>query len=107
MNYCCFIVKIITPPIQTYFEDEISLVEIVTKFSSIRKKKTVEVFRLSVWGNLANDIIKYYHVNDYIIIEGYISYNCNLFEPFQNNQIEISVRKIYPFFLNNRLNIIS
>jgi single-stranded DNA-binding protein len=106
MNYSCFIIKILSNPIQSYFEDNISLVEILGKFPQIRNKRTIEYFRISIWGNLADDVIKYYQINDYLIIEGYISVNQNLFEMdnfAKNNQVEISVRKIYPFLLNNRM----
>jgi hypothetical protein len=80
MNYSCFIIKILSNPIQSYFEDNISLVEILGKFPQIRNKRTIEYFRISIWGNLADDVIKYYQINDYLIIEGYISVNQNLFE---------------------------
>jgi single-stranded DNA-binding protein len=106
MNYSCFIIKIISDPIQSYFEENISLVEIIGKFPQIRNKRRVEHFRISVWGNLADDVMKYYQINDYIIIEGYISLNLDFFETdnlAKNNQVAISVRKIYPFLLNNRM----
>jgi len=106
MNYTCFIIKIISDPIQSYFEDNSSLVEIIGKFPQIRNKRTIDYFRISIWGNLADDVMKYYQINDYIIIEGYMFLNRDLFEidnSVKNSQIEISVRKIYPFLLNNRI----
>jgi single-stranded DNA-binding protein len=106
MNYSCFIIKIISDPIQSYFEENISLVEILGKFPQIRNKRTMEHFRISIWGNLADDVMKYYQINDYIIIEGYISLNLDLFEMdnlAKKNQVAISVRKIYPFLLKNQI----
>jgi single-stranded DNA-binding protein len=98
MNYSCFIVKIINDPIRSQFEDNVSLAEMMVKFSIVRKKKTIEEFRVLVWGNLAEDIIKYYKKNDYIIIEGYLR---NISEPGMKDQVEISAKKVYPFLLKN------
>jgi single-stranded DNA-binding protein len=102
MNYSCFIVKIINEPISSQFQDNISLIEMMVQFSPVRKTKTVKNFRVLVWGNLAEDIIKYYKVNDYIIIEGYIR---NFSEPGMTNQVEVSARKIYPFLLKEKKNL--
>jgi single-stranded DNA-binding protein len=101
MNYSSFIVKIIDDPISSQFKDNIPLVEMMVKFSVLRKTKTIENFRVVVWGNLAEDIIKYYKKNDYIIIEGYIR---NISEPGTKDQVEISARKVYPFLLKNQSN---
>ena len=43
--------------------------------------------------------MKYYKINDSIVIEGYISVRNN--GTTKNKQIEISVFKIYPFLLND------
>jgi hypothetical protein len=94
-------VKILNQPILNQFEDNISLVELIVKFATVRKTKTMDTFRVSVWGNLAEDIIKYYRINDYIMIEGYIR---NFLEPGEMDQVEISARKIYPFLLKTRIN---
>jgi single-stranded DNA-binding protein len=104
MNYSCFIAKIINEPISSQFDDNISLVELIVKFPTIRKTKTINTFRVLVWGNLADDIVKYYRVNDYIIIEGYVR---NFSEPGVADQVEISARKIYPFLLKNQTNILN
>lgn len=104
MNYSSFIVKIVEEPIQSYFEDGIPMTEIIVKFSQIRKRKTIQTFRISIWGNLADDVIKYYQINDYIVIEGYISIRPRFSEDnifSKNNQVEVSIRKIYPFLLSN------
>ena len=42
--------------------------------------------------------MKYYKVNDYVLIEGFISFRKKEFET--NQQIEISVSKIYPLSRN-------
>jgi len=104
MNYASFIVKIIEKPQQSFFENEISVAEVIVKLCQIRNKKSEMVLRVSLWGNLSYDAIKYYEVNDYIIIEGYISLREGVSENLQipiDKQVEISAFKIYPFLLNN------
>ena len=99
MNYCNFIVKIVEKPVQQYFKDNISLVEIGVQISQLRSAKTLQTLQIILWGDLGYDSLKYYQINDYIIIEGYIS----LWKDFlqsdkfrSKSQVLISVRKIYP-----------
>ena len=96
MNYSCFIVKIVNEPISSQFKNNISLVEMLVKFSTVRKVKAIETLRVLVWGNLAEDIIKYYQVNDYIIIEGYVR---NFSETGIKDQVEVSVKKSLSIFV--------
>ena len=104
MNYANFIVKIIEKPEQSFFENDISVTEVIGKLRQIRNKKFEITLRLSLWGNLAYDAIQYYQINDYIIIEGYVSLRESISESYKipiDKQVEISVFKIYPFLLNN------
>jgi hypothetical protein len=104
MNYVNFIVKIIGKPKQSFFENNICITEVVVKLCQTKKNKLEIPLQLSIWGNLGYDIMQYYHINDYIIIEGYISLressskSSKIITP---KQIEVSVFKIYPFFLKN------
>nr|YP_010537130.1 hypothetical protein ON770_pgp064 [Lithodesmioides polymorpha]UYC30917.1 hypothetical protein [Lithodesmioides polymorpha] len=102
MNYSNFIVKIIEIPKQSFFKDNTSVTEILVKFPQIRENKLASTFYLSIWGDLAYDILKYYNVNDYIIIEGYISLKSSISDYLiLDKQVEISVFKIYPFIVND------
>jgi len=104
MNYVSFIVKIIGKPEQSFFEDEISVTEVLVKLCQIGKNKVEIPLRLSIWGNLAYEVKQYYQINDYIIIEGYISLRESISDRYQipnDKQVEISVFKIYPFLLKN------
>lgn len=103
MNYCTFIVKILKKPEKSYFEDAVWVSELPVKFYQFQNVNYDQSLILSFWGNLANDIVAYYQLNDYVIIEGYIHFkkmnnerNFNLID----KQIEISVFKIYPYLLN-------
>ena len=73
MNYSTFVVRLVQQPKQNFLKDNISVVETYVKFVPTRQKKSIEVFKISVWGKLAEDLMKYYKINDYLIIEGYIS----------------------------------
>ena len=104
MNYATFIVKILEKPEQSFFNDNTSVTEVLVKFSQVKNNASKTVFQLSFWGNLAYDIAQYYRVNDYIIIEGYISLRESLAHQSTfsvDKQVEISVFKVYPFIINS------
>ena len=96
MNYSNFIVKVIKGPKQKFFKKNILLKELHVQFPSTRtkNKKVLNTMDLLIWGNLGQDVIKYYKINDYLLIEGFISLRKKRFD--NNQQIKISVTKIYP-----------
>lgn len=100
MNYSTFIVKIVKKPVQSFFKNNISLTELIVQFPQVRSKNYIDTFHVNVWGNLSHDVIKYYQINDYIVIEGYISFRTTN-QKKNNKQIEISAFKIYPLILKN------
>ena len=103
MNYSSFIVKIIQKPKQSFSDNNIPFTEILAKFYQFRHN-SYNICKLSTWGNLSDDVIKYYQVNDYLIIEGYLSRRKSILKDYNTiNEIEISVFKIYPFALNNNI----
>jgi len=104
MNYSTFIVKFITSPEQSFFEDDTSVTEVLVQFAENTNETYVDTFQISVWGSLAYDVKKYYKINDYLIIEGYLSFSENYSESLINdidNEIEFTVNKIYPFVLKS------
>ena len=103
MNHIILIVRIINNPKQSFFDNNIVLTEIIGKFYQF-KKNSYNRCKLLIWGNLAYDSIKYYHMDDYLIIEGSISVNKTSLEGFKElTEIEIAVSKIYPFILKSIL----
>lgn len=108
MNYSTFIVKILKKPEKSYFKEDICVAEVPAKFYQFQNSNADQHLTLNFWGNLANDVITYYQLNDYIIIEGYIyskRINNDINLSMNNKEIEISVFKIYPYLLNiNKLN---
>jgi len=104
MNYISLIVKLIGKPEQRFFDDNISVTEVMAKFSQVQKNRNDIVVKLCIWGNLAYDMVQYYQINDYILVEGYVSLNqaeVDASTLLNEKQLELSVFKIYPFLLIN------
>ncbi len=103
MNYTSFMVKVIGKPEQSFFDNDISVTEMIAKFYQFRDN-SYNICKLSIWGNLSYDVMQYYQINDYLIVEGYISRRDASFEAYNiTTEIEISVFKIYPFALNSAI----
>lgn len=103
MNYTNFIIKIIEKPQQSFFNNDISVTEILAKFYQVHEN-SYNICKLLIWGSLSYDIMQYYQLNDYLIVEGYISRP--IFDSEDHNlktEIEISVLKVYPFALNTMI----
>jgi len=101
-NYVGSIVKIVEPPSQKVVNKNIVKTEFRVQLPQLRNPSLVN---LVFWGNLARDIMNYYQVNDYIMIEGYLSFsikpNDELKLVKRNIQkAQITVSKIYPLSLN-------
>ena len=100
-NYIGVIVKILESPKNKIIKTNISVTKFRAQFPQIRKTKIIEIV---VWGNLANDVAKYYGINDYILVEGYISLQ-KFNSPKSNRKIlkcaRLTVLKAYPFLLSS------
>ena len=100
-NYIGIIVKVLESPNKIFFNNTILFTKFRVQFPQIQNSQIVT---LVFWGNLASDVHNYYQVNDYIIIEGYLALNNQQFFNKCNQNLkkfEITVLKIYPFFLNS------
>ena len=99
-NYIGGIVKILEVPKQKFLNNTTAVTEFRVQLPQVRNTTIVH---LIFWGNLARDVATYYKINDYILIEGYLSLrdkrSSNLTaQPYK--QIEITVLKLYPFLLS-------
>ena len=95
MNYFASIVKILEKPTQIINNDKIVSTEFRAQLIQIRNNQIVN---LVFWGNLARDVVNYYQINDYIIIEGYLSlHNKTNNKLMKQNlkKVQITVLKIY------------
>jgi single-stranded DNA-binding protein len=100
-NYISSIVKVLETPNSTFFNNTIP----VTKFRvQLPQIKNTQIVNLIFWGNLAKNVANYYQINDYIMIEGYLSLNKNyLLNRIKRNskKVEITVLKVYSFPTNS------
>ena len=95
-NYIGSIVKVLENPNQTVFNNTIPVTRFGVQFPQLRNTRIVN---LIFWGNLALDVAKYYQVNDYILIEGYLSLKNKSHLKGNSKNVEITVLKVYPFLL--------
>ena len=105
MNYIGAIVKILETPKQKVINSNTLCIRFRVQLPQIRK---IQVVNLIVWGNLAYEVFNYYKINDYILIEGYISYQDNLIFEKKNKslkKVRITAIKVYPFLLNSNRSI--
>ena len=94
MNYISCIIQILEIPIVESDDNNIEMVQFKVQFPYTRNKlQSPIIINSIIWGDLAYDIANYYQVNDYALIEGYLSL------PFNNQKktITISITKLYPF----------
>jgi hypothetical protein len=100
INSISGLVKILENPKQKVLKTNLLFTHFRVQFPQVRNNSIVH---LKFWGNLARDVVAYYKINDYILIEGYIALQ-NKQKVATNIQtltkVEITVLKIYPFLLN-------
>ena len=90
------LVKILETPKQKITNNSILITHLRVQFPQVRKNCMVH---LTFWGNLARDVATYYTINDYILIEGYLSLSSRQ-STQKPKKIAITVLKIYPFLLS-------
>ena len=102
MNYIGAIVKVLETPKKKFINSKTLVVTFKAQLPQTRKNRIV---KLVCWGNLAQSVTKHYNVNDYILIEGYVSFreNKNLSKKNKSfKKVIITALKVYPFFLNSK-----
>ena len=103
-NYFSGIVKILENPKQTFVNSKVPVTRIRVELPQRRNNRLAY---LVFWGNLANDAKNLYKMNDYILVEGYVSIrNKENTNPNTKSlkKLTITVLKVYPFLLlENRL----
>jgi len=101
MNYVGGIVRILETPKLHSLTNKISRTEFRAKLPQIRNKKSPTIVKVIFWGDFAYDVANYYQVNDYILIEGYLAYKKEELSNRTLKNLEITVFKVYPLFLNS------
>lgn len=100
MNSIGAIVKILETPKPKFVNSTTLVITVRVQISQVRKIRTV---KLVIWGNLARSVLNYYKINDYILIEGYVSLQAKIGANKNKKSLEkvtITVLKVYPFLLN-------
>ena len=92
-NYISSIVRILETPKQMFLKNNISVTEFRVQLPQL---KDTNIIKLIFWGNLSHDVANYYRINDYILVEGYISLN----NKQNSKKVKITVLKVYPFLLS-------
>ena len=95
-NFIGSIVKILETPKQKSLTNNFLITTFRVQFPQVRENSIVS---LKCLGNIGKDIIRYYKVNDYILIEGYLKLNNQSSK--KKEKIEITVLKLYPFLSNS------
>ena len=95
INYVGSVVKILEKPVETVISDKIIRTDFRVQLVQVRN---IQIAHLVFWGNLASDIINNYEINDYIMIEGYLSLptktNAKSLK-WQLKKAQITVLKVY------------
>ena len=95
-NFIVGIVKILETPKQKKTSENILMTRCKVQFPKVQKNFIV---CLKIWGTLGDYAVKYYKVNDYILIEGYLALREGMYQT-RKRKIEITVSKIFPFLLS-------
>jgi single-stranded DNA-binding protein len=104
MNYIGGVVRILEIPTLKINKNEIPFTNFRVQLSQLRSKQSKTTLKVLAWGNLAEDVVKYYRVDDYVLIEGYLSVRKSITEKDNKNQfLQVNVFKIFPLFLNTKL----
>jgi|TARA_B110000902_G_scaffold134446_1_gene155923 single-stranded DNA-binding protein len=102
MNFSNFLIRITSKPERSFFNEDIVYTEFIGKFYQFRDNKYT-LCKVSIWGDLAYDALRYYNVNDYLVVEGYLSSQKSTFEELNMNiLVEISASKVYPYALKKK-----
>lgn len=101
-NYVSAVVKILETPKQNQVGKNSFFINFRAQIPQVRQ---TQIINIVCWSNLAYDILDYYKVNDYILIEGYLSLYQKS-KPKMNTKIlekvQITVLKVYPFLLSSK-----
>jgi len=100
-NHFSGIVKILEDPKEFSLNSKTQGTYFRVEVPQRRKNSIISVL---IWGNLGRDVQKFYKQRDYIIIEGYTSFQSNLFSQLTtktSKKVHLTVTKIYPILLNS------
>ena len=92
MNYINCIIRILEIPSQVFYFNKIPFIKVKAELVRIKNSQNIVIVFAKIWGDLGLDLINYYQVNNYLLIDGYISNEST----FSNTTL--TVFQIYPYF---------
>jgi len=96
MNYISCIIQILEMPMIESYSDNIKMGRFRVQLPYVRNKiQSPTIINSHLWGNLASDIVNYYRVNDYALVEGYLSTSSGT--KYKEGGITLNITKLYPF----------
>ena len=97
MNYINSIIRILEiPPLRSY--NNVLTIRFKARIPCLRNKtEQYSIIDCTIWGELAYDLVNYYQVNDYALIEGHISIFNNIENCPVNTIYHLNITKLYPF----------
>ena len=98
MNYINSIIRILEISPIEFSDNEIQMVKFRAQLPSIENKiGSPFIVESILWGDLAFDLANYYKINDYVLIEGSLSF---VFYKIDEQQIIcLNIDKLYPFLI--------
>nr|YP_010185312.1 hypothetical protein Ycf41 [Ishige okamurae]QVJ99656.1 hypothetical protein Ycf41 [Ishige okamurae]WAM64092.1 hypothetical protein [Ishige okamurae] len=91
MNHGIFIIKVIRNPTHLVYCEQ-DIIEAEVQFATPKQKNSRNEFKLILWGGHKEDFLRYYRVQDYLLIEGIIIIT-------DNDTVKITVKRLYPFII--------
>jgi len=101
INYMGAVVRILEIPTIQLTRTEIPYTKFRVQLSKLRpKRRSNTILTVFAWGRFAQEIVRYYRINDYVLIEGYLSNRQSSLEN-RKELVQVTLFKIFPFFLNS------
>jgi hypothetical protein len=99
MNYISCIIQILEMPTIESYSDNIKMGKFRIQLPYVRNKiQSATIINSHIWGNSVSDIGKYYRINDYVLVEGYLSTSCDT--RYKERGITLNITKLYPFLFS-------
>jgi hypothetical protein len=96
MNYISCVIQILEKPTIKSYADDIKVYKFRVRLPYVRNKtQSPIIINSQIWGDLGKDIVNYYQINDYALIEGCISGSSE--DKNKEGEITINISKLYPF----------
>ena len=103
MNYINSIIRILeVPPLKS--KSNILNIQFRAQLPYLRNKTEYPIIvNCNIWGELTYDLVNYYHINDYALIEGNISISNSIENQRVITTYNLNIIKLHPFLFTVKL----